>query len=151
MLDLIHLSNNKTLNLTEEYGRSYLQLKPNGIWYSIDDQWKDWLSANDCPIPKYQHDLHIDIDELLIIDKLSDLNKIPLKKNFDLSDRCDWEKLKQTYKGLYIPEYFQLKNDLFFNEEFKFNCLGVFLIIVDVSGGCIWDLSAIKSYSTKGT
>ncbi len=128
--------------------KHYLQngnFKPNGLWYGIDNEWLDWCYS-EMPhwIKKYLFKLDIDTTNILIIsnkDELDRFCKVYERIIFDKLVEINWEKVRNDYKGIEITNYYNLK----WNNNLSFQSLTWFCSW-DVSGGCIWDLRALKSF-----
>jgi hypothetical protein len=130
---------------------TYLQkdsntFKPIGLWYAIDGAWIEWCK-NEMPhwIKKHEITLEIDMSRVLIIKTVKDLNEFIKKYTIFISENINgiyWRRVATDYDGIEIQNYRKLK----WSED----CIKLFCPIWfsgwDVSGGCIWNLLAIKSY-----
>lgn len=119
--------------------------KPKGLWYQLNDSWKEWCSYE---MPhwlqdyNYEYILEIDYTNILVI-----TNEIELilfheeyKKSIDISlslKLIDWEKVSKKYKGIEITNYLY---SMRFERDF------MWYYPWDVASGCIWDKSAIKLF-----
>lgn len=127
-----------------DYARSYIisnDFKPEGLWYSIDNEWVErW--------PNYEKpnfiQIHFKDDRLLVIDTLFTLNK--LIEEFSHEGIAgfpfiNWRKVAIKYAGIEIRNYQALVYSRRFEHSFADPLL---LTTWDCSSGCIWDLSIIE-------
>ena len=137
----------KKLNLNQKYSKTdTFSLKPRGLWYSIDKEWIDWCKGN-IPnwIKKYNIELEIKEDEILIIKSLEDLENLQSKYKLEVSESLafinyiDWNQVSKDYKGIEFQNYWKIKNEIMWCED----CINIFYSSLDCSSGCIWDLSCI--------
>jgi hypothetical protein len=136
-------------------GQSYSmieKLKPSGIWYAIDNDWIDWCSS-EIPhwIGRYQQVLQIDHSRILVLKSIDDIKTFISKYKVEPHPLLkfmwyiNWKAVASEYAGIEIHNYREIK----WGEGYDFNRyqdLGLWFSAWDVSSGCIWDLSAIRSY-----
>lgn len=150
---MIRLTNteSKELNLTKKYRQGWY--KPRGLWYGIDREWIAWCKA-EMPhwIKKYTFKLEIDESRILVINspqQLEDfIGKYSHKKIEKIpywGPQINWQAVTKSYAGIELQNYDRLKPYLMYNEKM----FHTWFYGWDVSSGCIWDLSIIKSYSPE--
>lgn len=130
-----------------DYTQYYNNYKPCGLWYSFGSEWADFVKNN-------------------LPEKSNTKNKIILNVNFkkilllDSKEKCIsfYEKYHYTGEEIDFPEInWSLVADEYYGIEVKnFNNFRPespkrekeigWLYGWDVSSGCIWNMSAIKSY-----
>lgn len=133
------------------YPLHQLDLKPHGIWYSIDAQWLDWCINHDpSRVGKFNYTLEINTRSILVLKNYNDVVVFMRKYRIDpfgiIMDALifiDWQRVKQDYKGIEIRNYKQIQGDAIFRMKAMF---GPWFYSWDVCSGCIWDPSAIRSY-----
>lgn len=141
----IHHTNEQVLDLSRTYNQTFYK-KPLGLWYGIDNSWRDWLEQAENPdrLGANHFLLDIDISKILIIDSMDKLKAFDSEfsympenlKNLDsVYWRIDWQGLAQRYSGIEIAPYQEI-------DSFRF-C--AWYSSWNVASGCIWDLSVIKS------
>ncbi|HUW66511.1 MAG TPA: hypothetical protein VMW20_00500 [Candidatus Nanoarchaeia archaeon] len=157
MANRIHMTKKPSLDLTRKYDiNKYINkypFKPNGLWYSIDNEWYEWC-AGEMPdwIKGWSYSLEIDTANVLIISTTFQLNKFLEKyqeKTTQYIYSIDWYKVSRDYTGIEIQRYHHLKYMCDRNID-GFSKL-VWLYGWDVSGGCIWDMSVIEKVKRYAT
>jgi len=141
-----HITNFSSILLDKKYSQEdRFPLKPRGLWYAIDSEWREWCFYNDFGGEEANtFELEIDLDKVLTI------STIPELKLF-VDEFCEevmvsmyfirWDKLVEKYSGIELLNYYHLKHNMY-QEGLFMKCL--FVSAWDVNGGCIWDLSVIK-------
>jgi len=145
MKQRIHNTDCKELSYSKYYPQKR-DLKPDGLWYGINNEWLDWC-CGEMPdwIKKYLFELDIDETDILIISSKNDLTEFCKKYRYDTSTEINWKEVRDDYKGIEIENYHDLKwsNNL--------SLSSVWFYIWDVSGGCIWDLTALNGFTRIDT
>ena len=145
---LWHYSN---LNFKFDPNRKYEQggnpCKPNGIWFSLSDDWEIWCRENEYHIENLATRslvTIIDFSNILIIKDIEDLFSFidefyrPVKSK--LYSKLDWNAVAKKHSGLILPDYYNLNNARYANGP----DLGTIWVSTwDVPSGCIWDLSVL--------
>ena len=162
-----HLSDAKDLIFGDRsYNQLLFEMKPNGLWFSYGNEWIEWCNTY-CPQMirgNYLYNLEIDDTDILKIKSFEDLKDLHDNYGYSMlkamaertndteamfpenvlskKTMVDWQKLTKDYKGIEFIDYHAIKVESVFDiiAYAWFNS-------VDVSGGCIWDLSALKSYN----
>lgn len=144
------MTKRKSLSLKIKYKQFNQSFKPTGLWYSIDDGWAEWCySSMPKWIKKYSHYLEMDLSKVLILESPTDLQVFEDVYSFiDQSGyRCpDWKKVSENYSGIEIRNFHQLRLTRDANYLSRLWFYGW-----DISGGCIWDLSCVKSLKVEIT
>ena len=146
-----HMTKRKALSLRKSYKQSDEEFKPVGLWYSLDDEWAEWCW---CSMPqwitKYSHYLEVDLSRILVIETPEDLQKF--EDEFSIQIRqsrfrsLNWKSVAEKYSGIEIRNYHQLKSHRDASYLARLWFYGW-----DISGGCVWDLSCIKTIRTEET
>lgn len=144
--DMQHIIRSKTYDQKVDY-------KPSGLWYGIDWAWEEWCIGN---MPDWQHQNHfeldVDMEKILVLDSVEKVDKFQsefgefsswAKKlkteihGFDLDViSINWSNVSEKYSGIEINPYqYSLRRKLWLSGW-------------DISSGCIWNLSAVKSYES---
>jgi len=141
-------TDNNTIDLNRTYEQSNNWSKPNGLWYQINGKWNRLCNINNreaeyrnykkhdvFQIKKYNITLNIDFTDILILDTRD--------KVVDFSEKygngeffVNWKNVVEHYKGIEIPNYKSVNYYKWMNGW-------------DIDSGCIWDLTAIKNYTTN--
>ena len=146
MVDMnrIHGSDEIVMLLDKAYEQKAMNFKPRGLWYSIDFEWFEWCVGN-MPnwIKRYMHTIELYESDILIISDIMELENFQRKYMERLLNSqfgiINWAEVTKKYKGIEIRNYYKLKELTDVGLDF------MWLYGWDVSSGCIWDLSAIKS------
>ncbi len=151
----LHSTNSKTIILSN---RHYPQeadrrmYKPTGLWYSLDNEWFEWCQSESFGgIHKYTFSLDIDTSKVCIIETKQQLisffnryKREPWKGATHYS--IDWLLVSMDYSGCEIRNYHELK----WSDAIPM-LSNTWLWGWDVSSGCIWDLTALKSFTKHKT
>ena len=69
-----HMTKDDRLDLSRKYTQRNGNLKPKGLWYSIENEWAEWVKYN---MPhwaeKYNLQLVLNQSKILVIDSLDKL------------------------------------------------------------------------------
>jgi len=122
-------------------------MKPSGLWYSINNEWIDWCKS-EMPewIRNYFYEIDIDESKILILSNENEIISFHQKYNKNIFDSkiirstfhsIDWNRVKKDYSGIEIQNY---DNDI----------MGLRLAYTwyyswDCSSGCIWSENAVKN------
>ena|SRR6267154_6397299 len=141
----IHLSMSEHLSRHVTYlpylAADYL-FKPNGLWYALNDEWHAWCDENNVEEftgYKYSHELDVDMSKVCVLDDVEAVMKFHWKYGYNCEagfKAIDWERVKADYSGIEVRGYDYL------NWACSFRAV-IWLRNWAVSGGCIWDLSAV--------
>jgi len=135
-------TNLKEIDFTFNYVQSN-KMKPVGLWYSINYEWLEWCRYN-FRIHKEIIEIEIDLSNVLVIDSIFKLNSLTEEFGYFIVEGVkyiDWEKLSKRYSGIEFVNYDEIRNQLSVLD------LPTWYYGLDVSSGCIWDLSVIKNYT----
>jgi hypothetical protein len=137
------MSSSETIDFNKTYSKTAVDFKPKGLWYAINDEWLEWCFS-EMPhwIKGCVFELDMDLSKILIIKTGKELDVFITAYETDPYNFCsgiNWSQVKKDYKGIEIVNYHKLKWSLT-NPMFQTWFYGW-----DVSGGCIWDLSVLKS------
>lgn len=149
MIERIHHTSVRGLITSSK--RKYQQeveWKPNGLWYGIGWAWDDWCRTEMPDRYKYHKKhffLDMDMSRILLIDSpekmtsfAEEYHRYPswISKKELRNSWIDWKAVSIAYSGIEISPY-----------RFDFRHKYLWYYGWDVSSGCVWDLSAIKSVS----
>ena len=133
-----HNSSLKNLDLKRKYKQrnDRFTMKPNGLYWSIDNEWLEWCSS-EMPhwVEKYNFSLEINEKDIYRISNKEEVSEF--EKRYAKDFMIDWYSVSLDYKGIEITNY----------HSFRFSCkiMSTWIYGWDVNGGCVWDLSAIRS------
>jgi hypothetical protein len=149
----VHNTNKKRLRFKAHYTQpEFLNLKPTGLWYSFNHEWVEWANGI-CRIGRHLHILYIDESKILIIRTADDLKQFIAKYKIvpwphaPLLWFIDWESVAKDWGGIEIQNYSKIKRETWSSPA----DVGHWFITLDVSSGCIWDLSILNRYRTLVT
>jgi len=137
MTNRTHFSIKEELIIPFKYNQKN-DLKPEGLWYGIDGDWKSWCESE---MPHWIKDrnefiLELNFDKILIISSIDELdlfhNEFSILIGKTIHD-IDWKKIAQLYTGIEIHPYL-------YERRYEY----LWYYGWDCSSGCIWDSSAIK-------
>lgn len=117
--------------------------KPQGLWVSVDDAWKQWCEENDFHLGRHATEIILaPTANILRIDTARDLDVLTEEYGVEPNPRIiayraiDWAKVAERYYGIIIAPYQysrRLSPETFWYYSW------------DCASGCIWDASAIAS------
>ena len=159
-MELIHYTKEPFTLAPREYQQRHDDfMKPNGLWFSIENKeedyygWKEWCEDSEFRLEALEYKYLIQLADNAHILELTNLvdmfrfNKeysIPENITWDRSNKLlyeptaykiKWNEIRAKYQGIFIYPYhyeLRLRND--FTWYYGWDC----------SSGCIWDLNAIK-------
>ena len=134
-------------------------MKPNGLWFSIENKeedyygWKEWCKESDFRLETLEHKYFVQLAqnahilELTNIIEMLEFNKeysIPEESTWASDNdpfyepivyKIKWNEIRAKYQGILIyPYHHELRLRDSFTWYYGWDC----------SSGCIWDLNAIK-------
>ena len=146
--------------------RQIIEFKPKGYWYSLGSEWFDfWFlklelekvkSQVVCEIKIKRNDFtkfgEKDKGKILVIDSLEEVKKINKKYGVLQRFRDDekpvrlinFQKLSEKYGGIEFRNYKQIRKQIKENKKLNWRRDYLWYFSLDVSSGCIWDLSLIE-------
>jgi hypothetical protein len=141
----IHNTASNVIDLSRRYGKSR-HFKPNGFWYSIESEWKDWCESEMSQwIKPNWFSVDLDMEKILVIQTPFELSSFQKKYrvfNSSISIDINWKRVKENYSGIEILNYHELKR---FSHVSGGVCDFIWLYGWDINSGCIWDLSCVRS------
>lgn len=151
MNNLYHYTNidNFILDYNKKYKISLFNLKPDGLWISIDNSWEEWCRDNEFKLDAIQNKYKIELNDnsnILIINTINKFkefyNRYKTESEIGSFYKPDWGTIKNKYDGIIISPYFyQLRLEIDY----------LWYSIWDCSSGCIWNLNSIKSIILDNT
>jgi len=122
------------------YSTNNLTYKPNGLWVSVGNSWKNWCYDEDWNKGGFKYTYEIILKptaKILIINTLQKLDNFYNKYKIDES-HCkspkyfdiNWIKLSFKYDGIIITKYF-------YQRRFEYHWYYGW----DVASGCLWNLN----------
>lgn len=144
--------------------RQIIEFKPKGYWYSLGSEWYNhWFLKLELEKVKSQVVCEIKIEKnnftkfrekdkgkILVIDTLEDVKKLKSKygmiktskKDSKSFTMIDFQKLSENYSGIEFRNYKSILKKLKENKnnDKKYG----WYYLLDVSSGCVWDLSLIE-------
>lgn len=129
-----------------DYNKSYTQitssLKPQGLWYGINNDWIDWCQSEQPDwIKKNKFNLEVETANLLKITNQTELRKFcnKYKNNHPIINNIEWNKVAEDYYGIEITNYHKMKYRFY---DFQ----NIWFYGWDVDSGCIWNLKALIKF-----
>jgi len=145
--------------------RQIIEFKPKGYWYSLGSEWYNHCFLNlELEKVKIQVVCEVKIKinnftkfgekekgKILVIDTVDDVKKLRskygmVKKNKEDEKSytlIDFQKLSEKYSGIEFRNYKSILKKLKENKNIFADKYGWYYIL-DVSSGCVWDLSLIE-------
>lgn len=145
-------TNSLSLDLTRTYKQREFDFKPNGLWYSLDTEWMEWCEGNMRGwMRDHVIDFEVDLSKVLVLETpehviaFIDKYGIPLYSGTDMFG-INWHRVISEYAGIEIRNYHKIKRSrkIDFREYWMKT---MWFSAWDVSSGCMWDLSIIKSHT----
>lgn len=114
--------------------------KPNGLWYSVDDDWERWCAAG---MPAWLHDKYRyavdlgDSDILMITtpEMFQAFHAIYTTPGRSGESTIDWPRLARAYDGIEIAPYFW---------QFRLGFDTWWYYSWDCASGCVWNVAHVK-------
>jgi hypothetical protein len=120
-----------------------VHLKPKGLWYSCNDEWKEWVVWE---MPQwwesynFKYDIQVDLSTMLVIRSMPEILEFE-RKYVDQNSRLgpgfkaiNWEAVANDYSGIEICPY---QSEARYGTDWYYGW--------DIGSGCIWDPSAFVS------
>jgi hypothetical protein len=151
-MELIHYSSEIITSLEpRQYDQEekFWQHKPNGLWVSVGEEWKEWCEAEKFKLDSLKHVYSISMNDnanILHIETVKQIydftEKFQLEKTtplhpFNYTDQLNWNQVKQKYQGIIIAPY---------QWDCRLSTLSSWYYGWDCASGCIWDLTCIKEF-----
>lgn len=140
----IHRSSSSIISFNKDVVSTHIEgLKPNGLWYSIDESWMEWVKT-EMPdwMPKYKYAYEVLLDESKIL-ILGYNDILPFTREYSHNSPTrgciDWTRVARNYDGIEIPEYhweFRLAPETFWYYGW------------DCASGCVWNSRAVLGINT---
>jgi hypothetical protein len=121
-------------------------IKPNGLWFSEDDSWKEWCNESGCfnVSGAHKYEANIDLSKLFVIDTNDKLTEFQERFFSPSKFKIDWPKVSKEYAGIQFTNYAKVKNH--YQNHFSPEIL--WFMAVDIDSVCIWRPSqAILSFT----
>ena len=145
--------------------RQIIEFKPKCFWYSLGKEWYNyWFVQEKLEKVKSQVVCEVKINKkdfakfgekekgkILVIDTMEDVKKLrskygmikKTKKDKKGYTLIDFGKLSENYSGIEFRNYRSISKKLKENKNITMDKYGWYYMI-DVSSGCVWDLSLIE-------
>lgn len=141
---LLHYSAAPLLSVDDRDHELYPDHKPQGLWFSVGEAWKDWCEAERFGLDRLLHVSPIVLGrgaKILrlrnpaALDKFTAAYRTPLLPGTDLrSFVIDWPKVSESYDGIVIAPY-QWRRRLSIEAFWYYGW--------DCASGCIWRRRAV--------
>ncbi len=139
--DLIH-----EVLATKQEPRETFAIKPNGLWYSVDNGWEEWCSAEmpDWIAGTHAYDVELGEENILMLDSHDKVLEFAIDyPNHDNpamfpgvgSYWIDWQRVAEVYDGIEVNPYFD-------GLKYRQNLLWYYAW--DCTSGCIWRPRGVK-------
>lgn len=139
----IHITHSPIVNF-HDVVKQNSWLKPNGLWYSIGDTWREWCASEEPDwIREKDYVYEITLGEkILVLSTEQEVKDFAVKylqikcraQGIDIK-HIDWEKVAKRYNGIEInPYFYSLRHEMHLTWYNGW----------DVPGGCIWREAGIR-------
>lgn len=149
---LIHISKQPITKLKPvlQGGDGMTAFKPRGLWYAINNEWTEWLLANEYAGDAdwwgehfYQVVKEPNAEQFILkINTIQDLDNLVskyAKESVIGISYIDWQEVAEDYAGIEFNNYYTVKAKAWQRTGMAY----VFHSAVDINSGCIWDTSVI--------
>ena len=131
--------------VTRHVNGSFGNNKPNGLWYSIGNSWKDWCSYEAFRLETFQYKtrLLINTNKLLQLNSIKAINEFTdtysidpyITRTFRSMCRINWDAVAEKYAGIEISpqQGWQRLNGATWYYGW------------DCASGCVWDTSIVHA------
>lgn len=116
--------------------------KPRGMWFCYGSEWFDFLMRTkdygELRMKIYSKILGLELDMSNFIILKTEQEAISFFEEFSGAwGLINWDKVAQKYSGIFIADYEVIQCPMIIGLSYFHNW--------DVIGGCVWDLSTVKS------
>ena len=149
----IHVSSEKIDNLIDYTNQQKeMSLKPIGMWYAFGEEWLKWVynegmfSSWGKDYDRYRYKIFVDKSKILTLLTEQDVIQFVQKYSYENAPYnlfINWSEVTKNYSGFEIPNYFN-------SDIYKLCRNNIWLSIVDVPSGCIWNPNAITKIKLIG-
>ncbi len=113
-----------------------LIMKPNGLWLSEEDSWKEWCNDS-CMFnlsKAIKYEATIDLSKLYVIDSIESLNALQQEYYDKRKFGINWTEVSKKYAGIQFANYAAVKSELMetFTPE------SIWFMGIDIDSVCIW-------------
>lgn len=132
-MNFYHFSK-KPLGKIRSVKQTNLGIKPDGFWFSVEDEWKDWCDCEGFAQDRltYRSQVFINTENMLVLKTEKDI--VDFRDEYDENWVINWSNVAQKYDGILIEHYY-------FNLRYQKNMTWYY--VWDVASGCIWNKKAI--------
>ncbi len=113
-----------------------LIMKPNGLWLSEEDSWKEWCNES-CMFnlsKAIKYEATIDLSKLYVVDSIESLNALQ-QEYFDADNfGINWAEVSKKYAGIQFKNYYAVKSEYMK----KITPESIWFMGVDIDSVCIW-------------
>lgn len=148
-----HYSKSKVTKL-ENYEQKE-SVKPIGLWYAYNDDWKNFVTKvldpkNKKSLLKHKYIIevnktdieHPDKSKVLFIDNAEDLEEFTDKYSIKDSTNISWDSVAKDYAGIEIGNYSVLKEYVQDHRVSELLWIGT----LDMDSGCVWNPDAVVRF-----
>ena len=122
------------LSLQKREIKQVTDMKPKGLWYSFQNEWKEWVK-NEMPhwLGEYEYLVNLNDSKVLELKSPKDINQFNKKYGKEkIVSVIDWHKVSQEYDAIEINPYqWSLRHELLWYFGW------------DVSSGCVWNFEKV--------
>lgn len=154
MCQRFHFSSHKLVikpGVTPHVNGTFGNTKPNGLWYSMGNSWKDWCRGEAFKLEDFQYctRLFINPNKMLHLRSVKDIDLfterygvdpyISEDGSFTSTSRINWDAVAQKYGGIEIPTYiYKRRMDGGATWYYGWDC----------ASGCVWDTGILMIMSS---
>ncbi len=152
MEELIHYSPVSLLNIKAVVQRDEPTMKPNGFWFSVRDEWREWCEGEEWELERLKLKYLVELSpqaNILHLTKSEQLDAFSAKYisqpnwlNFSSTMYVDWKRVAENWQGIIIDPYF-------WSHRLDMSCSWYYGW--DCASGCVWDAGVIKSLTLDET
>lgn len=131
-----------TLDVTRRYEQSATDIKPHGLWLSVDDDWQRWCEGEKLNGEGLRHRTEIVISEgarILTLDSVYAIDRFTEEYRHtilrDTLRSIRWTQVAEEYQGIVIAPY---------QWERRLTSHTFWYYTWDCASACVWDSSVLS-------
>jgi len=128
--------------------KEYVQngFKPNGLWMSYNDEWKEWCEETGFQDLDYfvKNEFFVDMKNVINIDTIETLREFCKKYKFQYEQGINWEKVSREYDGINFSNYKNIKKDFMKDKYLIRN--HTWYLGIDINSCCIFNIKCLTDF-----
>ena len=132
----VHYSREPIKALGHYTNRLQLDVKPRGLWWSVDGDWERWCRAEDWTIGQHRNEIIADMSRILQLKTVSDIDLFHAEFTSANQLYIKWPVVAWEWAGIEIAPYQWDRRHNGHASRWYYGW--------DCASGCVWDVNAIS-------